>query len=1138
MANPYGYNRPTFASLTDSINTFRRKVNQIGNDLGDKFRLTEHFRTDSDVVGVLLELDYRINEVDSDLELRVGGLGKDTGNLYIVNGKKGDYIHMQLTYDSAAKTVDLIFPNGDATLDAHGDIILSANGNNLFIDDGSTTRFAYTLGSNNILNVTGNLENNISGSLKDSAGTSYTLVTGTTYDAITGGNHSTNVGGNLSLLVDGSVFDSAGTTYTHVVGTTFNETVGSNYTQVINGTHTQTVNGGAYQTNVTNGDYTIDVSGDMVLDVDGDNLTFKNGTGGTRFAYTLGAANTLAVTGSLTENISSSITRNATTTHELTGTNITLDASDQIYLEADGDIIHLRSITADRFKFLTDATPSLEINGGFNLTGNSYVITQSGTYMRDSASTNYTLTANSNILQKSGGTFTQTSGGNFATNVTGTYTATVSSNVLIDAGGDITLDADGNDIVFKNGGGNDTVTHTLANDATYKITAPSTYTVDAGGDINIDAGGNTVNINGDGTTRISHELGTSNVTTVTGNYEQNVTGNLIDSAAGTHSTISNGAMNLTSGGDFTTTVTGNVLVDASGDITLDADGDNITFKNGAGGNRFAYTLGASNVLDITGNYTQNVSGAQVDSAGTSYSLVAGTTISQTSGGDYSTNVGGNYTLGVDGSISSTAGTTITYTSGDDYTVNVGGNALFDVVGDITLDAGGGNVFIKDDDTTQFEFIAGTNKEIDVPAGDLTVDVKGDINLDAEGNQVRLQSNSTNNYIFNMGANKEIDVPTGNLTFDVAGNIYLDADGGSVILENADTTYASLNDSGTNLVINSGATPALKFDGTDARFLGNVNIDGDLTVDGIAVLNATLDGAGTITLGDSNIDNIIFSADVNSHVVPNTDNTYDLGSSTKEWRNLYVDGTGNIDDVQADTVTITTTLTNNGNTTLGNNASDTLTINADLTSNIRPNTTNLYSIGQSDLQWLSVWSKYVNGDSADFGNFNINGNVISNAGDITLDADGGDWFLKDNTSTQFRFTGGTNKEIDVPSGNLTVDVAGDIILNADGGDVTLADAAVTFGRFTNTSGDLIIKSGTTTAITFDGAIADFAGAIYTDSALDTNLKSVAGAINELDSDIGELVDLNTTDKSNTVAAINENERRIIDIYDSAGTLLNP
>jgi len=61
-----------------------------------------------------------------------------------------------------------------------------------------------------------------------------------------------------------------------------------------------------------------------------------------------------------------------------------------------------------------------------------------------------------------------------------------------------------------------------------------------------------------------------------------------------------------------------------------------------------------------------------------------------------------------------------------------------------------------------------------------------------------------------------------------------------------------------------------------------------------------------------------------------------------------------------------------------------------------------------------------------------------------------------------------------SGNFTVDATTDIILDADGGDIFFKDAGTTFGSATNTSGNLIIKSGTTTALTFSGANATLAG----------------------------------------------------------------
>ena len=60
---------------------------------------------------------------------------------------------------------------------------------------------------------------------------------------------------------------------------------------------------------------------------------------------------------------------------------------------------------------------------------------------------------------------------------------------------------------------------------------------------------------------------------------------------------------------------------------------------------------------------------------------------------------------------------------------------------------------------------------------------------------------------------------------------------------------------------------------------------------------------------------------------------------------------------------------------------------------------------------------------------------------------------------------TGKGVGTTSGNLTVDVAGDIILDADGGDITIKDGGTTVGNIGNDSTDLYI-AGTTHGIKFD------------------------------------------------------------------------
>jgi len=94
---------------------------------------------------------------------------------------------------------------------------------------------------------------------------------------------------------------------------------------------------------------------------------------------------------------------------------------------------------------------------------------------------------------------------------------------------------------------------------------------------------------------------------------------------------------------------------------------------------------------------------------------------------------------------------------------------------------------------------------------------------------------------------------------------------------------------------------------------NVNIGGNLTVTGTTTLNG-----GTVTLGDANTDNVVFSADVDSSITPDDDDTYDLGSATKEWRDLHLDGIAHLDNVEAGIGTFSSNLLVSGISTFTGN----------------------------------------------------------------------------------------------------------------------------------------------------------------------------------------------------------------------------
>ena len=158
--------------------------------------------------------------------------------------------------------------------------------------------------------------------------------------------------------------------------------------------------------------------------------------------------------------------------------------------------------------------------------------------------------------------------------------------------------------------------------------------------------------------------------------------------------------------------------------------------------------------------------------------------------------------------------------------------------------------------------------------------------------------------------------------------------------------------------------------------GNAQIDGTLTVDG--VVNFKAGSNGSVTLGDANTDNVVFNADVNSNVVPNTNNAFDLGSTSQEWRHLWVTGNGNIDHLVSDSADITGSLTVggvttlNGNVDIGNATSDTVSITARIDTDFVPSTNNARDLGSSSLEFRHLWVT---------GNGNID-HLVSDSADIT------------------------------------------------------------------------------------------------------------------------------------------------------------
>ncbi len=113
-----------------------------------------------------------------------------------------------------------------------------------------------------------------------------------------------------------------------------------------------------------------------------------------------------------------------------------------------------------------------------------------------------------------------------------------------------------------------------------------------------------------------------------------------------------------------------------------------------------------------------------------------------------------------------------------------------------------------------------------------------------------------------------------------------------------TSLGTLQIGGNNgditLLINSSSQG---ISGSSLDITGNAKIDGNLTL------------GGNITIGDQTSDTVAVNANLSSSIIPSLTNTFDLGSETKAWRDLYI-STGSIKIVNPGTNTVVGTLTSN------------------------------------------------------------------------------------------------------------------------------------------------------------------------------------------------------------------------------------
>ena len=105
-------------------------------------------------------------------------------------------------------------------------------------------------------------------------------------------------------------------------------------------------------------------------------------------------------------------------------------------------------------------------------------------------------------------------------------------------------------------------------------------------------------------------------------------------------------------------------------------------------------------------------------------------------------------------------------------------------------------------------------------------------------------------------------------------IMTQTDGSDNFIKLTNTTNSTSNTTGS--IISTGGIGISKsmVIGENLTCHGNIHANGNITSD------------GSITLGDAGTDNIVFTADINSSIIPNTNGAFDIGNSTQYWSNGF------------------------------------------------------------------------------------------------------------------------------------------------------------------------------------------------------------------------------------------------------------
>lgn len=338
----------------------------------------------------------------------------------------------------------------------------------------------------------------------------------------------------------------------------------------------------------------------------------------------------------------------------------------------------------------------------------------------------------------------------------------------------------------------------------------------------------------------------------------------------------------------------------------------------------------------------------------------------------------------------------------------------------------------------------------------------------------------------------------------------DKDSGAVVIEGGVGVEKNLNVGGILAVTGlSTFTDAVKISSTtestdkDTGALiveGGVGVEKNLSVGGATTVTGNLFvggqsefvgvvtfRGGLINLGDSNTDDIVIGGEFASDLIPTTDDTHSLGSASNQWKDLFINGHAELDNVNISGIVTAFDLDVDGHAEfdairVSGVSTFTGAIDANGGADISGGETTLSSATISDLTAGRVVLAGTAGSLEDDGSLTFSdttGLVVSNSGinvtgvstfstDVVI---GGD--VRINGNDIQASDGNTN--ITLTSNTLTT-FAGDI--KVGGNDIQASDGntniTMTSNTLTTVAGDLkvtgndIQDSGGNAALTFDGS----------------------------------------------------------------------